>query len=272
MSINVCIAGTTGWTGSVVARHLLESDEFEVVGALARQQAGNDLGDVLGVAPAGLTILSTLDEVLAAGVRPDVLVDYTKPDSVKARTMSALEHGIRVVVGTSGLTAADYTEIEALAISRGLGVIAAGNFSITATLAKHFSLIAARYVPTWEIIDYAYAGKVDAPSGTVQELAEALGEIAESKVAVPIDQTYGSKQARGATIGGAQVHSVRLPGIVIGFETLFGLPDERLSIRHDAGSGAEPYAMGTLLAVKKVMEITGLIRGLDTLLFGEATA
>jgi len=271
MPINVCIAGTTGWTGSVVARHLLQSDEFLVVGALARRDAGRDLGEVLGLAPNGLTIMTTLDEVLAAGPKPDVLIDYTKPDSVKARTLSALDQGIRVVVGTSGLTAADYAEIEDIAVARGLGVIAAGNFSITATLAKHFALTAARYVPTWEVIDYASASKIDAPSGTVQELAEALGNVGESQIAVPIDQTHGSKQARGATIGGAQVHSLRLPGIVIAFETLFGLPDERLTIRHDAGAGAEPYAAGTLMAAKKVMEITGLIRGLDQLLFGDTS-
>jgi 4-hydroxy-tetrahydrodipicolinate reductase len=64
------------------------------------------------------------------------------------------------------------------------------------------------------------------------------------------------------------VHSVRLPSFVIAFETLFGLPDERLTVRHDAGSSAEPYAQGTLLAVRRVMEITGLVRGLDRLLFG----
>jgi len=271
MPINVCIAGTTGWTGSVVARHLLQSDEFEVVGAIARQAAGRDLGEVLGLAPTGLAVVGTFDEVLASGAHPDVLIDYTKPDSVKARTLAALEHGIRVVVGTSGLTAADYAEIEQIAIARGLGVVAAGNFSITATLAKHFALIAARYVPTWEVIDYASASKVDAPSGTVQELVEALGQVAEPQVAVPIDQTHGSKKARGATIAGTQVHSLRLPGIVIAFEALFGLPDERLTIRHDAGAGAEPYAAGTLLAAKKAMEVTGLVRGMDQLLFGETS-
>ncbi len=71
------------------------------------------------------------------------------------------------------------------------------------------------------------------------------------------------------SIDGTQVHSVRLPGYVIAFETLFGLPDERLTIRHDAGSGAAPYVGGTLLAVEKVMELDGLVRGLDTLLFNQ---
>ena len=245
------------------------SDEFEVVGAIARQSAGRDLGDVLGLPTNGVSISRTLDEVCAAGIKPDVLIDYTDPASVKPRTFDALAHGIRVVIGTSGLTAADFAEIEREASARGLGVVAAGNFSITAALAKHFSLLAARHLPSWEIIDYASASKIDSPSGTTQELAESMGDVAQSELALALDQTHGPREARGATIGGTQVHSVRLPGFVIAFETIFGLPDERLTIRHDAGSGAEPYAVGTLLAAKKVMETTGLIRGLDQLLFNE---
>lgn len=272
MPISVCIAGTTGWTGSVVARHLLASEEFEVVGAIARRSAGRDLGEVLGVAANGVTIRHSLEEVLADGSDVDVLVDYTDPISVKPRTLEALATGIRVVIGTSGLTAADYAEIEHEASANGLGVIAAGNFSITAALAKHFSLLAARHLPSWEIIDYASAAKTDAPSGTTRELAESMGDVAQSALGVALDKTHGPREARGATIGGTQVHSVRLPGFIIAFETLFGLPDERLTIRHDAGSGAEPYAVGTLLAAKMVMETTGLIRGLDRLLFGDAPA
>jgi 4-hydroxy-tetrahydrodipicolinate reductase len=271
MSIRVCVAGTTGWTGSVVARHLLESDEFDLVGAIARQSAGRDLGEVLGLPANGVTVHATLEEVLATGAEPDVLIDYTAPTTVKARTLDALARGIRVVIGTSGLTAEDYFEIEQAAIARGLGVVAAGNFSITATLAKHFSLLAARYLPSWEIIDYASASKIDSPSGTTQELAESMGQVAQSELAVPLDQTHGPREVRGATIGGAQVHSVRLPGFIIAFETIFGLPDERLTIRHDAGSGAEPYAVGTLLAAKKVMATMGLIRGLDQLLFSDGS-
>jgi hypothetical protein len=112
------------------------------------------------------------------------------------------------------------------------------------------------------------ADKPDAPSGTARELAEALGEVAQNQPAVPVERTHGSREARGACIAGTQVHWVRLPGIVLAFETIFGLPDERLTIRHDAGKGAEPYVNGTLLAVRRVMQVTGLVRGLDRLLFG----
>jgi 4-hydroxy-tetrahydrodipicolinate reductase len=265
MPIKICIAGATGWAGSAVTRHVLRSPDFELVGVIARRDAGRDIGEVLGGPAAGLTVKASLEEVLPA--RPDVLIDYTKPDSVKARSMAALDHGVRVVIGTSGLSAADYQEIDAHARRQGLGVIAAGNFSITAALAKHFALLAAKHLPSWEIIDYAHAGKIDAPSGTTREIAEELAEVAQNHIEWPIEQTHGAVEARGASIAGTPVHSVRLHSYVIAFETIFGLPDERLTIRHDAGAGAEPYVGGTLLAVQRVMGITGLVRGLDRLLF-----
>jgi 4-hydroxy-tetrahydrodipicolinate reductase len=265
MTIRVCVAGVSGWTGSEVTRAILGSAEFKLTGAIARRNVGRDVGDLLGLPPSGVIAEGTLAEALT---RPaDVLVDFTSPDSVKQRTLEALARGVRVVVGTSGLTATDYQDIEARAIENKLGVIAAGNFSLTAALAKHFALLAAKHLPSWEIIDYAHAGKVDSPSGTTRELAEALGEVAQNKLEVPVEKTHGEKAGRGASIAGTQVHSIRLPGIVLAFETIFGLPNERLTIRHDAGKGAEPYVNGTLLAVRRVMQVTGLVRGLDQLLF-----
>jgi 4-hydroxy-tetrahydrodipicolinate reductase len=85
-------------------------------------------------------------------------------------------------------------------------------------------------------------------------------------VSHPIGKTQGIREARGATLAGTQVHSVRLPGFVSSIEILFGQPDERLSIRHDSGSGGGPYVAGTLLAVRCVGQITGLRRGLDSVL------
>jgi 4-hydroxy-tetrahydrodipicolinate reductase len=266
MGIRVCVAGVSGWTGSAVARAILASGEFELAGAIARRQAGRDAGELLGLPAKGVVVAPSLAEALA---RPaDVLVDFTSPDSVKQRTLEALARGVRVVIGTSGLTAADYADVERKATANRLGVIAAGNFSLTAALAKHFALLAAKYLPSREVIDYAHAEKPDAPSGTARELAEALGEVSKNELAVPVEHTHGSPEARGATVAGTQIHSVRLPGIVLAFEAIFGLPNERLTIRHDAGKGAEPYVNGALLAVRRIMKVVGLVRGLDRLLFG----
>ncbi len=265
MAIRVCVAGSTGWAGSAVAGAILASNEFQLVGAIARRQVGKDVGEALGRDRANVNIVASLEEALAAPT--DVLIDYTGPDVVKDHILAALDKGVRVVVGTSGLTATDYADIEQRAQERKLGIIAAGNFSLTAALAKHFSLIAAQYLPSWEIIDYASAAKIDAPSGTTRELAEELATISQNQLGVTLENTHGPKEARGATIDGTQVHSIRLPSYVIAFEAIFGLPEERLTIRHDAGSGAEPYVNGTLLAARKVMEVRGLVRGLDWLLF-----
>ncbi len=263
--IKVCVAGATGWTGGMIARHILQSHDLQLTAAIARTEAGRDIGEFHGLAPAGVTIVSTLGEALAQPI--DVLIDYTKPDSVKQRTMDALRQGLQLVIGTSGLSAMDYEEIEKEARYRLLGVIAAGNFSITAALASHFALIAAKYLPSWEIVDYARHDKPDAPSGTTRELAQKLSQVRKNELSYPIEQTIGPKEARGANIGGTQIHSVRLPNYTLSFETIFGLPNESLTIRHDSGTDAEPYVAGTLLAVRKVRGVIGLIRGLDHLLF-----
>ncbi|MEO8668978.1 MAG: dihydrodipicolinate reductase C-terminal domain-containing protein, partial [Bauldia sp.] len=179
------------------------------------------------------------------------------------------EKGRHVVIGTSGLSAADYDEIEAAARAAGRGVFAAGNFSITATLLKRFALEAARHVPDVEVIDYASAKKPDTPSGTARELAEALGAIERKPLARPVAELSGLRETRGAAVGApspVQVHSLRLPSYVLACEAIFGAPDERLTIRHDAGSSATPYVAGTLLAIRKVGDEIGLRRGLDSLL------
>ena len=138
--------------------------------------------------------------------------------------------GRHVVIGTSGLGAADYAEIDAAARANGVGVLAAGNFSITATLMKRFALMAAKYVPDVEIIDYASARKPDAPSGTARELAEALAEVRGASTARPVGEVLGVPGTRGAAVGaggGVQVHALRLPSYILSCEALFGLPDER---------------------------------------------
>lgn len=263
--IRVCVTGCTGWTGSAVTKAILNSEDFLLTGAVARGASGQDIGKTLGLDQFGIKIVRTLREALSQPT--DVLVDYTCADVVKTHVMQALEKKIRVVVGSSGLMAEDFQEIDRIAREKKVGVIAAGNFSITAALAKRCALLAAQYVPSREIIDYAEPYKPDAPSGTGRELAEKLAEEMDNKIEFPVSQTIGQKEARGATVAGTQIHSVRLPGYKFGFEVRFGLPDERLTIIHDAGTSAEPYVSGTLLAVKKVISTEGLIRGLDTLLF-----
>jgi 4-hydroxy-tetrahydrodipicolinate reductase len=263
--IRICLAGATGWTGRALVDGVLAAPDLELRSAVARTSAGRDLGAALGREPLDVPVHPSVTVALD-GV--DVLVDYTSHDTVKENALAAIAHGAGVVIGTSGLTTADFEEIDTAAREREVGVIASGNFSLTAAMLQAAALLAARHLPAWEVIDYAGAGKADVPSGTSRELAERLGEARAPAADQPPGAVAGPAEARGATVGGAQVHSLRLPGFVLSTEIVFGLPDERLSIRHDAGSSAEPYVAGTLLAVRALAGRIGLTRGLDQLLVG----
>jgi 4-hydroxy-tetrahydrodipicolinate reductase len=264
MKLKVCVAGATGWVGRPLCVAVSEADDLTLVGAVSRTHRGRSLRDAVGDPSLDLTVSGSVAEALDAPT--DVLVDYTKADAVKANVLTAVGRGVHVVVGSSGLTDEDFLEIERAALDNGVGVIAAGNFAITAVLLQRFACEAARYLPRREIIDYASDAKQDAPSGTARELAFRLSEVGKPEVTHPVEQTIGEIESRGATLNATQVHSIRLPGYVIGVEALFGADDERLSIRHDAGSGAGPYIQGTLLAIRKVRDRVGLIRGLDRIM------
>ena len=267
--IHVVLAGATGWVGRALLPAITASADLKLVGAVSRSAAGRDAGEAAGGAPLGITIVATLTEALA--VPSDVVVDYTKPDAVGANVRAAIAARRHVVVGTSGLGADDYAAIDRAARQNGVGVLAAGNFSITATLLKRFALEAARYLPDVELIDYAGAGKPDTPSGTGRELAETLAAVRGAATSKPVDALDGIRATRGAAVGdgpngGVRVHALRLPSFVLSIEAVFGADNERLVIRHDAGSSAAPYVAGTLLAIRRVGEQPGLRRGLDALM------
>jgi 4-hydroxy-tetrahydrodipicolinate reductase len=181
--IRVCVAGVTGWTGRPVAAAVEAASDLELVAGVSR----SDPASYSSVAEA----LDTVDV--------DVLVDFTHAAVVRGNVLAALERSVSVVVGSSGLSATDYEEIDALARTRHVGVIAAGNFSLTAALLLRSAVAAARYLEAWEVIDYANAGKPDAPSGTAREFAERLDGARPAAVGVPIDEILGAREARGAT-------------------------------------------------------------------------
>jgi len=254
--IRVILAGATGWVGKPLAQAMMETDDLQLVAAVARHCEGEAIGDI--------RITGSVADSLAT--RADVFVDYTSAAAVKQNVLAAIGAGLHVVIGSSGLTLDDFSGIDRAAKAAAVGVVAVGNFAITAALLQRFAIEAAKYLPSWELIDTAYAGKIDAPSGMARELAWRMSEIREPRLEVPIEKTLGQVEARGAEVNASRIHSIRLPGHTIGLEVRFGQEDERLLLQYDAGPGAKPYIAGTLLAIRRVRELTGLVRGLDRIL------
>lgn len=263
--LKVFIAGATGWAGSELSKGVFDNKEMQLVGGLSRKHQGQNLAEVLQLGNADIPIFGDMETALSE-TDFDVLVDYTRPEIGKKNIIATLKSGKNVVVGTSGLTDNDYTEIEKIANENNTSVLAVGNFAITVVLLQKFAEMASKYIPNFEIIDYTHEDKIDSPSGTARELAYRLSKIQKPTVYVSEDELIGQKESRGANLDGVQIHSVRLPSYVISIETIFGLKDERLTIRHDSGTGAEPYVKGALLAIEKVGTFNGLKRGLDTVM------
>src|SRR5207249_1111466 len=133
--IRVCVAGVTGWTGCAIAAEVEAASDLELVAGVWRLD------------PASYSSDSGGPEAVSA----DVLVDFTHAAVVRGNVLAALDRSVNVVVGSSGLSAANFEVIDALARERHVGVIAAGNFSLTAALLLRSAVDAARHLEAWEV-------------------------------------------------------------------------------------------------------------------------
>ena len=264
MTLRVCLAGATGWAGTALARAIARTQDLELVAGVSRRRAGYTIGEVLGGPSLNAMLYASAEQAL--GIPCDVFVEYTHPDIAKANVTAAIRRGAHVVIGTSGLYEQDLADLDQLALEHHVGVLAVGNFSLATVVLTKCAQLAAKYMPQFEILDYAGAEKPDAPSGTARELAFKLAQVRAPQLSVPIDQTKGPEESRGATLNGIQVHSIRLPGHVLSVDALFGSGDEKLSLRYEAGTSPEPYVEGALLAIRRVNSFVGLKRGLDAVL------
>jgi 4-hydroxy-tetrahydrodipicolinate reductase len=191
-----------------------------------------------------------------------VVVDFTIARATMPAARLALPEGVRMVIGTTGLSQDDLKEIERLAAENQVGAVVASNFALGAVLMMHLAKIAAKYLDYAEIIELHHHLKADAPSGTAKSTARMMAE-ARGK---PFLQPPGSPApSRGEQVAGVTIHSVRLPGLMAHQEVLLGGQGQTVSIRHDT-INRECYMPGVMLAIKEVMKRKGLVYGLDTLL------
>lgn len=254
MSIQVAVIGSRGRMGQEVVKMVLSDSDLKLVAEIdrpGREYPANE----------GTPFFSSLTEALEKA-KPDVLIDFTTPQSVKENMEVALAYGVRPVVGTTGFTPEDIARLDKLCQEKQLGAIIAPNFAIGAILMMKFAREAAKYMPHVEIIELHHDQKLDAPSGTAIKTAELIQESRpELKQGHPGEEEV-IDGARGGYYNGFRIHSVRLPGLVAHQEVLFGHTGQTLSIRHDS-INRESFMPGVNLAVKKVMHLDRLIYGLE---------
>ena len=211
----------------------------------------------------GLPLYRDAEACLDA-LKPEVVVDFTNAAWTPPLAKVALERGVSLVIGTTGLTSEFLEELGHEAAARKVGVVVAPNFAIGAILLMYFARQAARFFDHAEIIELHHAGKVDAPSGTAKTTAEQMVEARGEPFARVEAETQIVPNTRGGEVGGVTIHSVRLPGLVAHQEVLLGGLGQTLTLRHDS-TGRDSFMPGVLSAVKAVREADGLVLGLDAL-------
>jgi 4-hydroxy-tetrahydrodipicolinate reductase len=197
----------------------------------------------------------------------EVAVDLTRPDAVLGNVAFCVEHGVHVVVGTSGVDQR-LAEIRGmLDAAPGVGVAVVANFAIGAVLMMRFAAQAAPYFESVEVVELHHPDKADAPSGTARRTAALVAEArrAAALPAQPDATRTALDGARGAVVDGVPVHSVRLRGLVAHQEVLLGTAGETLTLRHDSYDRAS-FMPGVLLAVRQVASRPGLTVGLEPFL------
>ncbi len=262
--IKVIISGAAGKMGkAAVQTFFANKDKFELVGVAVRSLDKSWLDDLEkeivrhGTNPVKI---ETNIEKLIKATMPDVLLELTGPESVYKNSKTALENGVRPVIGATGLSDEQILELKNLAIEKKIGSIIAPNFAIGAILMMKFAQEAAKHFDKYEIIEKHHDKKLDAPSGTAIKTAQLMSAVKKSK-----DIENRKESALGDSTKGVPIHSLRLPGVVANQEVIFGGIGQTLSIKHDTIDRSS-FMPGILLCSERVMELDKLVYGMENII------
>ncbi|QGG48233.1 4-hydroxy-tetrahydrodipicolinate reductase [Heliorestis convoluta] len=263
--IRVLVNGARGRMGKEVVRAVLSDPALQLVGTVDPAGTEEDAAVIAGLPPCGILLTGDLATTLEA-TKPEVMVDFTVPQSVMENIHIALQHKVSPVVGTTGLSEKDLQEIKEWTARYETSCLIAPNFAIGALLMMRFACEASRFFPHVEIMEYHHDQKLDAPSGTAIKTAEAIQEERQKIKQGHPDEEEIIVGSRGGEYEGMRIHSIRLPGLVAHQEVLFGGLGQTLTIRHDSIT-RESFMPGVLAAVHRIRKTEGLVYGLDKLIF-----
>lgn len=263
--IKVAVCGACGKMGQEVIKTVNAQPDMQLIAAIDINNTGKDIGEIVENKPSGVKIFSTLEESLES-TEIDVVVDFTAPDSVYKNAISALNLNVRPVVGTTGLSEEQLSEIKKLSEEKKLGAIIAPNFAVGAVLMMIFAAKASKYFDHAEIIELHHNRKKDAPSGTALKTAELMTKYKPEFGKDNCTEVEILKGSRGGvTESNIHIHSVRLPGYIAHQEVIFGSAGQSLTIRHDSFDRTS-FMPGVALSIRYVIENSEFVYGLENIL------
>jgi 4-hydroxy-tetrahydrodipicolinate reductase len=262
--MKIAVAGASGRMGRMLIETIMNADDARLAGALDIPESpalGSDPAAFLGK-PSGVSIESDLVKGLAGA---DLLIDFTRPEGTLKHVAYCAEHGIRMVIGTTGFDEAGKAAIAEAA--KKTAIVFAPNMSVGVNVTMKLLEMAARSFSHGydiEIIESHHRHKVDAPSGTAlkmgEVIADALGRDLKEVAVYAREGVTGERDP--SSIGFATIRG----GDIVGDHTvLFAGIGERIEITHKSASRVT-YAHGSLRAARFLSEKkTGLYDMQDVL-------
>ncbi|MFA7622338.1 MAG: 4-hydroxy-tetrahydrodipicolinate reductase [Candidatus Methanomethylophilaceae archaeon] len=248
--VRVALVGACGRMGNLIIRRLLATDGVALSAAFDLVNIGKDVGEVIGAGKLNVLVSDSKDlSYVLKDTKTDVLVDFTIAAATAVNAPIAAAAGVNLIIGTTGLTAEQKTNITDAVIKNNVSAVISSNYSIG--VGVFFKLIrdAARYLSNdydVEIIEAHHNQKKDAPSGTAMTAAEIISKEMGGK-----DFVFGREGLcpRGKEIA---IHAVRGGDIVGDHTVMFIGNSERIELRHQAHS-REIFVGGAVMAAKWVV-------------------
>ena len=247
MSVRIALVGACGKMGTLIIRRILATEGVELSAAFDLVNIGKDIGEVMGAGKLNIPVSDSKDLTsVLKETKTDVLVDFTIAPATAANAPVAAAAGVNLIIGTTGLSAEQRTNITEAVIRNNVAAVISSNYSIG--VGVFFKLIrdAAKYLGNdydVEIIEAHHNQKKDAPSGTAMTAAEIISKEMGGK-----DLAFGREGLcpRGKEIG---IHAIRGGDIVGDHTVMFIGNSERIELRHQAHS-REIFVGGAVMAAK----------------------
>jgi len=223
-----------------------------VIDAPGSQYAGKDAGSLAGIESLGVAV-STSD-VLAKTLdyaKPDVVIDFSSPAACVKNSKVASEKKIDLVIGTTGFSEKDLSEIKENVKKNNIGAVISPNMSMGVNVFWEIVREAAKMLKDYdiEIIEKHHRFKKDAPSGTALKTADIIGKSIGTDLEK--NAVYGRKGLKERAKGEIGIHAIRAGDIVGEHTVLFGTLGERVEITHTAHSRGA-LTKGAILAARYI--------------------
>jgi 4-hydroxy-tetrahydrodipicolinate reductase len=250
--IGMGIIGCGGRMGRMLIGEIASADGCALLGGTAAPgsaHVGSDLGELGGIGRIGLAAGTAPGELMRAS---DVVIEFSVAAATATHATLAADLGTPLVIGTTGLSAAETTAVREAA--KRIPIVWAANTSLGINLLLGLvEQVAARLGPDWdiEIMEMHHHGKADAPSGT----ALALGRTAAAARGVKLEDVAqrGRDGITGARRSGDIGFASLRGGDAVGdHHVIFAGAGERLELSHRATNRAI-YAKGAVRAARWVI-------------------